>query len=201
MIKRMASCIREFRKETILTPLLVSLEVVIDVIIPLIMANLIDLGVSAGRMDMIVKLGLALLLSCLVSLVFGALSGKNGAIASAGFAKNLRSDMYDNVQRFSFANIDKFSTASLITRLTTDVTNVQNAFQMIIRIAVRAPLMVLFSLVMAFRVNGELALVFLGAVPVLALGMYVIISHGWRHRQRAGFCGVEEKVRLLPDGG
>ena len=177
MIKRMASCIREFRKETILTPLLVSLEVVIDVIIPLIMANLIDLGVSAGRMDMIVKLGLALLLSCLVSLLFGALSGKNGAIASAGFAKNLRSDMYDNVQRFSFANIDKFSTASLITRLTTDVTNVQNAFQMIIRIAVRAPLMVLFSLVMAFRVNGELALVFLGAVPVLALGMYVIISH------------------------
>ena len=177
MIQRLAKCIREYKKATILTPLYVSLEVIIDVIIPLLMANLIDLGISAGSMDIIVKIGLALVISCVVSLAFGALSGKNGAIASAGFARNLRQDMYDNVQSFSFANIDKFSTASLITRLTTDVTNVQNAFQMVIRIAVRAPLMVLFSLVMAFRVNAKLSLVFLGTVPVLALGMYLIIRN------------------------
>ncbi len=177
MIKRLTQSIREYKKQTILTPLLVSLEVVIDVIIPLIMANLIDNGVTAGRMDIILKLGLTLFLSCAVSLLLGALSGKNGALASAGFAKNLRADMFDAVQRFSFANIDKFSTASLITRLTTDVTNVQNAFQMVIRIAVRAPLMVLFSLVMALRVNAEMSLVFFGAVPLLALGMYLILSH------------------------
>lgn len=176
MIKQLARCIREFKKQTILTPLFVSVEVVIDVIIPLLMANLIDQGITAGRMDIILKLGLTLFLSCAVSLLFGTLSGTNGAIASSGFAKNLRSDIYDNVQRFSFANIDKFSNASLITRLTTDVTNVQNAFQMVIRIAVRAPLMVLFSLVMAFRVNAELSLVFLITVPVLAIGMYLIIS-------------------------
>jgi len=177
MIKRLAKSIREFKKQTILTPLFVSVEVVIDVIIPLLMANLIDLGITAGRMDMILKIGLALFVSCAVSLLFGTLSGTNGAVASSGFAKNLRMDMYDNVQRFSFANIDKFSNASLITRLTTDVTNVQNAFQMVIRIAVRAPLMVLFSLVMAFRVNAQLSLVFLITVPVLALGMYLILSH------------------------
>ena len=177
MIKRLAASIRNYKKETILTPLLVSVEVVIDVVIPLLMANVIDLGVTAGRMDMILKLGLALVLSCLVSLAFGALSGKNGAVASAGFAHNLRKDIYENIQRFSFANIDKFSNASLITRLTTDVTNVQNAFQMIIRIAVRSPLMVLFSLLMAFRVNAKISMVFLGTVPLLALGMYLIISH------------------------
>lgn len=175
MIKRLAKSIREFKKQTILTPLFVSLEVVIDVIIPLLMANLIDLGITAGSMGIILKLGLALFLSCALSLLFGTLSGTNGAVASSGFAKNLRTDMYDNVQRFSFANIDKFSNASLITRLTTDVTNVQNAFQMVIRIAVRAPLMVLFSLVMAFRVNAQLSLVFLITVPVLGVGMYLLI--------------------------
>lgn len=175
MIKRLAKSIREFKKQTILTPLFVSLEVVIDVIIPLLMANLIDLGITAGSMDIILKLGLALFLSCALSLLFGTLSGTNGAVASSGFAKNLRTDMYDNVQRFSFANIDNFSNASLITRLTTDVTNVQNAFQMVIRIAVRAPLMVLFSLVMAFRVNAQLSLVFLITVPVLGVGMYLLI--------------------------
>ena len=177
MIKRLAQSIQEFKKQTILTPLYVSIEVVIDVIIPLLMANLIDLGISAGNMEMIWKLGIALVISCIVSLAFGALSGKNGAIASAGFAHNLRRNMYRNLQSFSFFNIDRFSTASLVTRLTTDVTNVQNAFQMIIRIAVRAPLMVLFSLLMAFRVNAELSLVFLGTVPLLGVGMYLIIRN------------------------
>lgn len=177
MIRQLLKSLREYRKESILTPLYVSVEVVIDVVIPLLMANLIDLGITDGNMDTILKLGLALVLSCIVSLAFGALSGKNGAIASAGFAHNLRKDMYENVQRFSFYNIDRFSTASLVTRLTTDVTNVQNAYQMVIRIAVRSPLMVLFSLIMAFQINGELSLIFLGTVPVLAIGMYLIISH------------------------
>lgn len=177
MIKQLLKSLREYRKESILTPLYVSVEVVIDVVIPLLMANLIDFGITDGNMDTILKLGLALVLSCIVSLIFGALSGKNAAIASAGFAHNLRRDMYENVQRFSFYNIDRFSTASLVTRLTTDVTNVQNAYQMVIRIAVRSPLMVLFSLIMAFQVNSRLSLVFLGTVPVLAVGMYLIISH------------------------
>ena len=175
MIKRLAGCIQEFKKQTILTPLYVSMEVVIDVIIPLLMANLIDLGISAGSMAMIWKLGIALVVCCVASLLFGVLSAKNGAVASAGFAHNLRRNMYRNLQSFSFSNIDKFSTASLVTRLTTDVTNVQNAFQMIIRIAVRSPLMVLFSLLMAFRLNSELSLVFLGTVPVLGLGMFFIL--------------------------
>lgn len=177
MITRLAQSIRNYRKQTILTPFYVSLEVAIDVVIPLLMASLIDQGITAGSMSSILYYGLALLLSCAFSLLFGTLSGKNAAIASAGFAHNLREDIFANVQRFSFGNIDKFSTASLVTRMTTDVTNVQNAFQMIVRIAVRAPLMVLFSLLMAFRVNGELSLVFLGTVPVLALGMFLIINN------------------------
>lgn len=177
MLKRFAACIREYKKQTILTPVYVTVEVIIDVVIPLVMASLIDKGISAGSMKMIWIYGIALILSCAVSLVFGALSGKNGAYASAGFARNVRRDMYENVQRFSFFNIDRFSTASLITRLTTDVTNVQNAFQVIIRIAVRSPLMLIFSLLMAFRVNPKLALIFLGTVPVLGGGLYLVISH------------------------
>ncbi|HNW86985.1 MAG TPA: ABC transporter ATP-binding protein [Candidatus Limiplasma sp.] len=177
MIRRLMKSIREYKKATILTPLYVSVEVVIDVIIPLLMARLIDSGITAGSMPMILQIGLALVISCVVSLAFGALSGKNAAVASAGFAHNLRQDMFDNVQSFSFANIDRFSSSSLITRLTTDVTNVQNAFQMVIRIAVRSPLMVLFSLVMAFRVNAELSLVFLCTVPLLAVGMFLIIHN------------------------
>ncbi|HNX63146.1 MAG TPA: ABC transporter ATP-binding protein [Candidatus Limiplasma sp.] len=177
MLKRFAACIREYKKQTILTPVYVTVEVIIDVVIPLVMASLIDQGISAGSMKMIWIYGIALILSCAVSLAFGALSGKNGAYASAGFAHNVRRDMYENVQRFSFFNIDRFSTASLITRLTTDVTNVQNAFQVIIRIAVRSPLMLIFSLLMAFRVNPKLALIFLGTVPVLGGGLYLVVSH------------------------
>lgn len=177
MLKRFAACIREYKKQTILTPVYVTVEVIIDVVIPLVMASLIDQGISAGSMKMIWIYGIALIVSCAVSLAFGALSGKNGAYASAGFARNVRRDMYENVQRFSFFNIDRFSTASLITRLTTDVTNVQNAFQVIIRIAVRSPLMLIFSLLMAFRVNPKLALIFLGTVPVLGGGLYLVVSH------------------------
>ncbi len=127
-------------------------------------------------MAMIWKIGIALVACAILSLTFGVLSGRHAAVASAGFAKNLRHDMYDNVQDFSFANIDKFSTASLVTRLTTDVTNVQNAFQMLIRILVRSPLMLVFSLIMAFKVNASLSLVFLAIVPVLGIGLYFIVT-------------------------
>ena len=175
--KRLLQSVREYTGASIRTPLYVSLEVVMEVVIPLLMARLIDLGIDAGSMPEILRYGLALVLSCVISLAFGALSGRNAAIASAGFAKNLRQDMYHNVQGFSFANIDKFSTASLVTRLTTDVSNVQNAYQMIIRIAVRSPMMLVFAMIMSFTVNARLALIFLCAAPFLGLGLYIIIKN------------------------
>lgn len=176
MIRKLARSIREFRKHTILTPLLVSGEVVLEVIIPLLMANLIDFGIDEGNMSYIVKMGIALLISAVISLAFGAFAGRSAAIASAGFAQNLRKDMYYNVQNFSFSNIDKFSTASIVTRLTTDVTNVQMAFQMIIRMAIRAPIMMIFSLVASFSINVPLTLVFLACIPVLGAGLLLIMN-------------------------
>ena len=176
MLRKLAGCVREYKRASVLTPIFVTMEVVMEVVIPLLMARLIDLGIDQGNMDMIVRLGLALVLSTMVSLAFGALSGKYAAAASAGFAKNLRKDMYERVQDFSFSNIDRFSTSSIVTRLTTDVTNVQNAFQMIIRVAVRAPIMLVFSLGMAFSVNPSLSLIFLAAIPVLGLGLYLVSS-------------------------
>ena len=122
-------------------------------------------------------MGILLAVTAMISLMFGVLSGKFAARASAGFAKNLRKDMYYNVQNFSFSNIDKFSTASIVTRLTTDVTNVQNAYQMIIRMAVRAPIMLIFSMFMAFQVNSEMAVIFLAAAPILGIGLYLIMTH------------------------
>jgi ATP-binding cassette subfamily B protein len=148
-----------------------------EVIIPYLMAELIDYGIDAGNMSYIVKMGIALTISCVISLLFGALSGKFAASASAGFAKNLRKDMFYNVQNYSFSNIDKFSTSSIVTRLTTDVTNLQNAYQMIIRIAVRAPIMLIFSMIMAFSINHKLSLIFLVAVPVLGVGLGVIMMN------------------------
>ena len=173
MIKKLAKSIKEYKRESILTPILVSLEVVMEVIIPLLMANLIDKGMYAGDMNEVLKIGLELVGAAMLSLTFGVLSGSVAAKASAGFAKNLRKDLYYKVQDFSFSNIDKFSTASIITRLTTDVTYVQMAFQMIIRIAVRTPLMLVFSLIMAFGINKELSLIFLILIPIVgaALGL------------------------------
>jgi len=176
MIKQLIKSIREYKKQTIMTPLLVLLEVVMEVIIPLLMAKLIDDGIYSGSMNMIYKLGLELVIAAILSLIFGAFAGVTSAKASSGFAKNLRKDMYYAVQKYSFSNIDKFSTASIITRLTTDVTNVQQAFQMIIRIAVRAPLMLVFSLIMAFTINTKLALIFLAIIPILAIGLYLILT-------------------------
>lgn len=177
MIKTLLKSVREYKRDSILAPIFVTLEVVMEVVIPLLMAMLIDKGIDAGNMNYILKIGIALAISCVISLVFGALSGKFAASASAGFAKNLRKDMFYNVQNFSFSNIDKFSASSIVTRLTTDITNVQNAYQMIVRIAVRGPIMIIFSLIMAFGINHKLSLVFLLAIPVLGGGLYLIMTH------------------------
>ena len=176
MIKTLMKSIREYKKPSLLAPLFVTGEVILEVIIPWLMANLIDYGVDLGDMDYIVKTGVALIISCLISLLFGALSGKFAAEASAGFAKNLRHDMFYAVQNFSFKNIDKFSTASIVTRLTTDVTNVQNAYQMIIRVAVRSPMMLIFSMIMSFNTNPQISLIFLCAVPILGVGLFLIVT-------------------------
>ena len=176
MIKELAKSVREYKKPAIMTPLLVALEVIMEVIIPLLMADLIDKGIYTGEMSEILKLGLALILSAILSLVFGIVSGITATKASAGFAKNLRQDLYYKVQDFSFANIDKFETSSIITRLTTDVSNIQMAFQMLTRIAVRAPLMLVFSLIMAFTVNKTLALIFLALIPIVVIALYFIMG-------------------------
>ena len=177
MIKTLAKSIREYKKNSILTPLFVMLEVLFEVMIPFIMARLIDQGIDAGDMGVILRLGMLLLAAALIALTFGALSGRNAAIASAGFARNLRQDMFYNVQNFSFSNIDKFSTSSIITRLTTDVTNVQNSYQMLLRMAARSPIMLTFSLFAAFSINRSLSLIFLGAMPILGIGLFFIIKN------------------------
>ena len=177
MIKKLSKSIREYKKASMLTPFFVALEVIMEVIIPYYMGKMLDYGVNQKDMNYILKTGAMLAVLCVLSLVFGALAGKYAAYASAGFSKNLRHDMFHNVQSFSFSNIDKFSVSSLVTRLTTDVTNLQNAYQMIIRIAVRSPLMIIFSLVMAIRVSARLSLIFLAVLPLLALGLYYIVTH------------------------
>ena len=156
--------------------MLVTLEALMEIVIPLLMAQLIDNGIDAGNMGEITKYGLILLGAAFLTMTFGVLAGKTAPMASAGFAKNLRQALYYKVQEFSFASIDKFSTGSIVTRLTTDVTNVQQAFQMIIRITVRAPGMLLFALIAAFSVNHRLSLVFVAVLPVLGLGMFIIIK-------------------------
>lgn len=176
MFKTLSKSVREYKKTALVTPLLVVLEVIMEVIIPLLMANLIDNGIYSGQMNEIYKLGIALIFASILSLMFGILSGVTATSASSGFAKNLRQDLYYKVQNFSFANIDKFETSSIITRLTTDVSNIQMAFQMLTRIVVRAPLMLVFSLIMAFTVNAKLALIFLAIIPFLGIALYFIIS-------------------------
>lgn len=177
MFKHLLSAVGEYKKDSILAPVFVTFEVVLEVLIPLLMAYLIDYGIDRGHMGAIIKFGAALICAAVISLVFGVLSGHFAAKASAGFGRNLRRKMYYAVQDFSFLNIDKFSTASLVTRLTTDVTNVQNAYQMIIRVAVRSPVMLIFSLIMAFSINPTLSLIFLGVMPFLGAGLYFIISN------------------------
>ena len=176
MIKKLLRSVREYKKASILAPVCVSMEVIIEVTIPFIMSFLIDNGINKGDMSTILKIGGIIVFLACISLLFGVLSGNFAARASSGFAKNLRKDMYYNVQRFSFANIDKFSTSSIITRLTTDITNIQMAYQMIIRVAVRCPLMLAFSLIMAASVNKRMSLIFLCIVPVLGIGLLLIAA-------------------------
>ncbi len=177
MIKRLMKSIREYKIPSIKAPVYVSLEVVMEVLIPLMMASLIDQGIDKGNMPYILKMGLLLLLSAILSLLFGFLSGKYAAIASAGFAKNLRKDMFEHVQDFSFANIDHFSTGGLVTRLTTDVSNVQNAYQMVIRTAVRSPFMLIFSLAASVFIDWQLSLIFAVFIPILAVGLFYVATH------------------------
>lgn len=184
MVRKLLRSVREYKTSSLLAPLFVTCEVILEVIIPMLMANLIDFGIEAGNMQYILKMGLALIICCIVSLTFGALSGKYAAVASAGFAKNLREDMYNKVQEYSFSNIDKFSTASIVTRLTTDITNIQNAYMMFIRVAVRCPIMLIFALFMAFQINSHLAPIFVIAIPILAVGLVIIISNAKRIFER-----------------
>lgn len=176
MIKQLAKSIGEYKKDSLLSPAFVTGEVLMEVAIPFLISFLIDNGINRGDMGTIWKIGGVLAAAALISLTCGVAAGKYAARASAGYARNLRRDMYNRVQEFSFSNIDKFSASSIVTRLTTDVTNLQNAYQMIIRVAVRSPIMLIFSLIMAFKVNASLALIFLAAVPVLGIGLFLIAS-------------------------
>ena len=175
MIKRLSACIREYKKQTILTPTCMVGEVVCECTIPLLTADLINSIQNGCEMQTILFYGLRLFVIAMLSLGFGSLSGWFAAEAAAGFAKNLRHDLFYQVQGFSFANIDRFSTSSLVTRLTTDVTNIQNAFMMLIRIAVRAPMMLVFAVIMSARVGKRLAFVFAGIVPILGFALFFMI--------------------------
>ena len=174
MIKKLASYVKEYKKASILTPIFVILEVVMEVIIPLLMSKIIDVGIPNSDIKYILEVGILLTISAIMSLAFGMLSGRFAAKASSGFAKNLRQGMFYKIQDYSFENIDKFSTSSLITRLTTDVTNVQMAFMMIIRILIRGPVMLIASLLMAFSIDARLSCVFLVSIPVLGVALFYI---------------------------
>lgn len=179
MLKTLAKSIRQYRKTSILSPVCVTFEVALECILPFYMAEMLENIQIDNSLANIIKWGVILLVLAAFSLVFGMLAGKFAATASAGFARNLREDMYYNIQDFSFANIDKFSTSSLVTRMTTDVTNVQNAYMMLIRVAVRSPIMLVFSMIMAFFIDPVVSLVFLVLVPVLGTGLFVIFKKSW----------------------
>lgn len=175
MIRRLLSCVREYRRPAVLSPIFIAAEVVFECFLPLITAKLINEIEASCGMNVITKYGLILLAMAIASLFCGIMAGKFSATAAAGFSKNLRHDLFVKVQDFSFSNIDRFSSASLVTRLTTDVTNVQNSFMMIIRIAVRAPLMLIFAFTMAYLSGGNLAFVFAGIIPILGAAFLLII--------------------------
>ena len=176
MLKRLAGCVRQYKGASLLSPLFVVLEVIMEVIIPLLMAKLIDDGIDGANQAAILKTGGILAVCCILSLLFGILAGHFAAKASAGFAKNVRHDLFHAVQGFSFFNIDRFSASSLVTRLTTDVTNLQNAYQMIVRAALRSPAMLIFSLAMAIRISPKLSIIFLIAIPILGAFVFFLMS-------------------------
>lgn len=175
MIRELMKCIREFKKASIQAPILVSLEVVMECIIPFLIAQLVNQIKAGCDLTVLLQYGLLLVVMAGLSLTFGALAGTACATASCGFARNIRKDMYYKIQSYSFENIDKFSTSSLVTRLTTDVTNVQNAYMMIVRTAIRCPLMLLFAFAMAFIMGGKMAFIFLIVIPILGFGLFLVI--------------------------
>ena len=177
LVKKLMESIREYKTASILTPVYVTVEVIMEVLIPFVMASLIDKGIEAGSMSVIWKYGIILLVLAMIALAFGSMAGHQASIASCGLAQNLRKDMYYRIQNFSFSNIDKFSTASIVTRLTTDVTNVQNAYQMLIRVAVRAPIMMIFAMIMSFTINVKISLIFLATIPVLGFILIWLAQH------------------------
>lgn len=187
MLRKLSKSIREYKLASILSPLFIAGEVAMEVIIPLVVAELINQGINyknaageiVGNTENLLKIGLVLVLCCIISMIFGTLAGDYAAKASTGFARNLRKDMFYNIQNYSFRNIDRFSSASLITRLTTDVTNVQNSYQMLIRIAIRSPLMIIFSFIMAFYIHPQLGGIFLCAVPVIVAGLLLIMKFAY----------------------
>ena len=181
MIKTLAAQIKEFKKDSILTPCFMILEVIMEMVIPLMMASIIDDGVEAGDIHHMYMVGIAMVIAACIGLFAGVMGGKYGARASAGFARNLRQAMYDNIQTFSFSNLDKFSTAGLVTRLTTDVTNLQNAYQMLLRMCMRAPASLIIAMIMAFSINARLASIYLVAVVVLGFCLFLIMSHATKY--------------------
>ena len=185
MLRTLGAQIKEFKKDSILTPIFMILEVIMETIIPLMMASIIDDGVEMENMAHIYKMGILMVGAAILSLSFGILGGKYGARASTGFARNLRRAMYENIQTFSFANIDKYSTSGLITRLTTDVTNIQNAYQMILRMAMRAPASLICAMAMSFFISPKLACVYLVAVVLLSIVLSVMIPMATKHFMQA----------------
>lgn len=185
MLRTLGAQIKEFKKDSILTPIFMILEVIMETIIPLMMASIIDKGVEAQNMTHIYKMGILMVGAAILSLSFGILGGKYGARASTGFARNLRRAMYENIQTFSFANIDKYSTSGLITRLTTDVTNIQNAYQMILRMAMRAPASLICAMAMSFFISPKLACVYLVAVVLLSIVLSIMIPMATKHFMQA----------------
>ncbi len=184
MIKKLGACVREYKLPALLTPLFVILETIAEIIIPLVMAELLDNGINKGDMNAVVVAGVKLLILTCLAMGFGVAAGFTASHGSAGFAANLRHDMFYNVQRFSFFNIDKFSTASIVTRLTTDVSYVQMAFQMITRITVRAPFMLIFAFIASFNISPDLAMIFLYTIPLLAVGLFIIVKFAFPRFQR-----------------
>lgn len=185
MIKTLAKQIKEFKRDSILTPVVMILEVICETILPLLMGAIIDVGVNSGDIKKICTIGFFMILTAVCSLIFGIMGGKYGARASAGFARNLRKAIYENVQTFSFSNIDKFSTSGLVTRLTTDVTNIQNAYQMILRMCMRAPSALICAMVMSFVISPKLASVYLVAIIFLGFILFLIVSNATKYFSQA----------------
>ena len=176
MNKTILSCVREFKKQSFLAPFFITLEVIMEILIPYVMANIIDIGIKNSNMEYVVKTGLVLLVMAMMSLFFGATGARFAATAATGLSKNLRSDIFKRIQKFSFKNIDKFSSASLVTRLTTDIANVQMSYMMMIIMVARSPIMMISALIMAFKINAQISMIFLVAIPALIVIMYLIIK-------------------------